>query len=350
MLQLKKGVNILFELGGIKSHRRVHELFEDRLDAENLRKLKYIENDIALMKIANAIAMTEPEHIFINTGSPEDLETIRRFSLKNGEEEALGIKGHTVHFDLPEEQARIVDRTYYIINEGSDVSIMAQKIVREEALEYIREHMTGIARGKTLFVGFYSRGPIGAQAALPALEMSTSAYVMHSANILYRNVYEQFDDEVVRAGYVITNLHSEGLNRPEDLAKARVFMDRSWLVTYSMYCTYAGNTLLLKKGNHRFAVDLATYYKKGSELSEHMFITGLTGPGGRKTYFAGAAPSGCGKTTTAMVGSDFIGDDLAQLVDQFHGESACHQPGMRDLRHRPGRQQGRRSQSHKSFT
>ena len=38
-----------------------------------------------------------------------------------------------------------------------------------------------------------------------------------------------------------------------------------------------------------------------------------TGPGGRKTYMAGAAPSGCGKTTTAMVGTDFIGDDLAQL-------------------------------------
>jgi phosphoenolpyruvate carboxykinase (GTP) len=44
-----------------------------------------------------------------------------------------------------------------------------------------------------------------------------------------------------------------------------------------------------------------------------MFITGLTGPGGRKTFCAGAAPSGCGKTTTAMVGTDFIGDDLAQL-------------------------------------
>jgi phosphoenolpyruvate carboxykinase (GTP) len=313
MLQLKKGSNILFELGGITSHHKVHELFEERLDAENLRKLQGIENDIALLKIANAISMTEPDQIFINSGSPDDLERIRQFSLQNGEEQPLAIDGHTVHYDLPQEQARIVDRTYYIVNEGSDVSIMANKMIREEALEYIREHMTGIAKGKTLFVGFYSRGPIGAKAALPALEMSTSGYVMHSANILYRNVYDQFDDEVARAGYVITNLHSEGTNRPEDLPKARVFMDRSWQVTYSMYCTYAGNTLLLKKGNHRFAVDLATYYKKGSELSEHMFITGLTGPGGRKTYFAGAAPSGCGKTTTAMVGSDFIGDDLAQL-------------------------------------
>ena len=70
---------------------------------------------------------------------------------------------------------------------------------------------------------------------------------------------------------------------------------------------------MLKKGNHRFAVDLCTYFRRESELSEHMFITGMTGPGGRKTFFAGAAPSGCGKTTTAMVGSDYIGDDLAQM-------------------------------------
>ncbi len=90
-------------------------------------------------------------------------------------------------------------------------------------------------------------------------------------------------------------------------------MDRSWQTTFSTFCTYAGNTLLLKKGNHRFSVDYATYYKLEDQLSEHMFITGMTGPGGRKTYFAGAAPSGCGKTTTAMVGSDFIGDDLAQI-------------------------------------
>jgi phosphoenolpyruvate carboxykinase (GTP) len=136
---------------------------------------------------------------------------------------------------------------------------------------------------------------------------------MHSANILYRNVYHRFDEEVERVGLFFTNVHSEGPNRPEDLPNARVFMDRSWLTTFSTFCTYAGNTLLLKKGNHRFVVDLATYYRRERELSEHMFITGLTGPGGRKTYFAGAAPSGCGKTTTAMVGTDFVGDDLAQI-------------------------------------
>ncbi|MBN1607559.1 MAG: phosphoenolpyruvate carboxykinase (GTP) [Polyangiaceae bacterium] len=313
MLQLKKGTNILSELGGIKTHRQVSELFQARLDASSRRKLGRIENQSALLKIANTVALLEPAEVFINTGSPEDVQRIRELGLQWSEEQALAMPGHTVHFDLPEEQARIVDRTYYIVNEGSDVSIMAKKLGRSEALAYIQEHMAGLARGMTLLVGFYSRGPIGAQASLPALQMSTSAYVLHSANILYRNAYDCFDDEIARAGYVVTNLHCQGRNRPEDLPKARVFMDRSWQITYSMHCTYAGNTLLLKKGNHRLAVDLCTYYKKGAELSEHMFITGLTGPGGRKTYIAGAAPSGCGKTTTAMVGTDFIGDDLAQL-------------------------------------
>ena len=147
----------------------------------------------------------------------------------------------------------------------------------------------------------------------PALEITSSTYVMHSGDILYRHVYDNFDEQVKKSGLFLTNVHSEGPNRPEDLPNARVFMDRSWLTTFSTFCTYAGNTLLLKKGNHRFAVDLANYFGGGEELSEHMFITGMKDDGGRITWFAGAAPSGCGKTTTAMAGTDFVGDDLAQM-------------------------------------
>jgi phosphoenolpyruvate carboxykinase (GTP) len=44
-----------------------------------------------------------------------------------------------------------------------------------------------------------------------------------------------------------------------------------------------------------------------------MFITCIQGRGGRITGITGAAPSGCGKTTTAMAGDYFIGDDLAQM-------------------------------------
>jgi phosphoenolpyruvate carboxykinase (GTP) len=44
-----------------------------------------------------------------------------------------------------------------------------------------------------------------------------------------------------------------------------------------------------------------------------MFITGIAGPADRITWMTGAAPSGCGKTTTAMAGDHFVGDDLAQM-------------------------------------
>jgi phosphoenolpyruvate carboxykinase (GTP) len=223
------------------------------------------------------------------------------------------MKDHSLHFDLPEDQGRMVDQTFYIANDDEETSSLGKRMARGEALDYIRSTMSAVMTGRTMFVGFYSRGPLGAQASLPALMISSSAYVMHSANILYRSAYARFDAEASRAGAYFTNVHSQGTSRSEDIHKARIFMDRSWFTTFSMYCTYAGNTLMLKKGNHRFAVDLCTYFRREKELSEHMFITGVTGPGGRKTYFAGAAPSGCGKTTTAMVGTDYIGDDLAQM-------------------------------------
>jgi len=313
MLEMKKGKDILAEVGGVKTIDEARCYFEKTMDGPNLEKINTIQNEEALLKVANSIAMCEPDKVFINTGSPEDVEAVREMSLKKGEEEPLAMKDHTIHFDLAKEQARIIDRTYYIVNEDEDVSVLALKTLRDKALEYVKQHMTGIMKGKTMIVGFFSRGPVGAQAAIPALEITSSTYVMHSGNILYRNAFSSFDREVKRFGLFFTNVHSEGPHRTEDLPKARVFMDRSWQTTFSMFCTYAGNTLLLKKGNHRFAVDHCTYYKEEKELSEHMFITGMKGPGGRTTFFAGAAPSGCGKTTTAMVGTDFIGDDLAQL-------------------------------------
>jgi len=313
MEQKFKGVDIATEIGGIRTYEAAVELFETKLDKVNFSRIMLIKHPEILMTIANAIAMCEPDFVFINTGLKEDNRFIRDLCIKNGEEANLPMENHTIHYDLKDEQGRIIDRTYYIIDEGDEVSSLANKMLRDVALEDIRGKMTGIMHGKTMVVGFYMRGPVGAPASNPALEITSSAYVSHSAEILYRNEFPNFEAEVKRLGHFFSNIHSEGLNRPEDLPNARVFMDRKHRTTYSMNCTYAGNTLLLKKGNHRFAVDKAVYENRGNELSEHMFITGIDGPGGRITWCAGAAPSGCGKTTTAMAGAHFVGDDLAQL-------------------------------------
>jgi phosphoenolpyruvate carboxykinase (GTP) len=313
MLQKNKGIYIIFEIGGFKEYQAAAKYLESALTAEHLARIQKIQNTEVIIKIANAIAMCGPDDIFVNTGSEEDRQFIRDLSLKKGEEAPLTMSRHTIHFDLSEEQGRIIDRTYYIANEDEEISSLANRMDRKDAIAEVRDKMVQIMKGKTMIIGFYVRGPIGSPVSNPALEITSSTYVSHSAEILYRNAYLFFDQEVERAGHFFVNVHSEGLNRAEDLPNARVFMDRSFRTTFSFNCTYAGNTLLLKKGNHRFAVDKAVYENMGNELSEHMFITGIEGPGGRVTWCTGAAPSGCGKTTTAMAGDLFVGDDLAQL-------------------------------------
>jgi len=306
-------MDILNVLGKVTSAQDAQKIFSRRMDSVQLDRIQKIQNPDILKRLANAIVICNPDTVFINTGSREDQQFIRNLALETGEESPLTMENHTIHFDLPGEQGRIVDRTFYIANPEDHISSLANRMNRENALEDIQSNMTGIMKGMTMMVGFYMRGPVGSPVSNPALEITSSAYVSHSAELLYRNAYTDFDKEVTALGHFFTNVHSQGLNRPEDLPNARVFMDRQYQTTYSFKCTYAGNTLLLKKGNHRFAVDKAVYKNRGEELSEHMFITGIRGGEDRITWFAGAAPSGCGKTTTAMAGNLFVGDDLAQM-------------------------------------
>lgn len=299
-------------IGGIETLEEAVAFLEARMDAETLAKLKQIRTEEVVKTIANAAKLCTPDSIFINTGSEADGQAVREGALANGEEESLPMPNHTIHFELKEEQGRITDRTFYLAEPDEKVSSLANRIDRTEGLADVKAKMGGIMKGMTMIVGLYMRGPVGALGSNPSLQITSSFYVAHSAEMLYRNRFNDFDNEVDRLGYFYTNLHSQGLNRSEDLPNARVYMDRNDQTTYSINCTYAGNTLLMKKGNHRFSVDKAVK-NRGNELSEHMFITGIEGPGKRTTWFAGAAPSGCGKTTTAMAGHHFVGDDLAQM-------------------------------------
>ncbi|HET7838534.1 MAG TPA: phosphoenolpyruvate carboxykinase domain-containing protein [Rectinemataceae bacterium] len=325
-LELNRGVDILADLGGVAAIAEARKLLEAKTDKANFDKLSTIKNPEAIIRIANAVALMEPSSLWINTGSASDMSLAREMAIATGEEFKLRLEGHSCHFDLPEDQGRMVDKTFYIVNEGEEVSAAANRMIRREATSYIDSYFRGIMKGKQMLLSFWNRGPVGAKAAIPAIMISDSWYVVHAGNLLYPSDFSSFDAEVKRAGVFFTNTHSMGRFSSEDIPKARIFMDRSWLTTFSMFCTYAGNTLMLKKGNHRFAVDLCTYFRVGSQLSEHMFITGLTGPKGRKTFFAGAAPSGCGKTTTAMVGTDFIGDDLAQIWIEDDGTMRAVNP------------------------
>ncbi|MCK5204615.1 MAG: phosphoenolpyruvate carboxykinase, partial [Desulfobacterales bacterium] len=94
----KDCVDIVTELGGIKDLAAAQQIFNAKLDASNQGKLQRIQNPEVLKKIANAIALCEPDAVFIDTGSEEDRQFIRELSLKKGEESTLPMEGHTIHF------------------------------------------------------------------------------------------------------------------------------------------------------------------------------------------------------------------------------------------------------------
>ena len=126
MLNLKQGVDILGEAGGINSIDDARSLLKGKLDSEHLARLDKIKTDDAIIKIANAVVFCQPDSVYISTGSKEDMLKVIQMSLDKGEEKTLAMKDHTIHYDLAEEQGRIVDRTYYIINEGDKVSVLGK--------------------------------------------------------------------------------------------------------------------------------------------------------------------------------------------------------------------------------
>jgi len=90
-----------------------------------------------------------------------------------------------------------------------------------------------------------------------------------------------------------------------------VYIDIEDNIVFSTNTQYGGNTIGLKKLAMRLAINKAA---REGWLTEHMFIMGIHGPGGRITYLTGAFPSACGKTSTSMLEDEtIIGDDIAYL-------------------------------------
>ena len=131
--------------------------------------------------------------------------------------------------------------------------------------------------------------------------------------MLYRQGYTEFKDLKSKQDFFYF-LHSSGKlknNVSNEIDKRRVYIDLKENSVYSVNTQYAGNSLGLKKLAFRLAIKKAN---QENWLAEHMFISAVQDENKNKTYFAGAFPSGCGKTSTAMIpGLKIVGDDLAYL-------------------------------------
>jgi len=284
------------------------------LEEEQFEKIKAIDNPELHAFLAEWIEWLEPSKVFVCTDSEKDEEYVRWKALYYGEEKMLETPNHTVHYDNYYDQARDKANTKLLVPGGKEVPFLNTKD-RDEGLKEIRELMKGVMKGKELFVCFFVLGPRNSIFTIPAVQLTDSAYVAHSEFILYRKGYEEFR-RLGRNAKFFRFVHSAGeldeRKTSKNLDKRRIYIDLLDDTVYSVNTQYGGNTIGLKKLAFRLTIQRAV---REGWLSEHMFLMRVNGPNGRKTYFTGAYPSMCGKTSTAMIPwENIVGDDLSFIV------------------------------------
>ena len=290
----------------------VKELLKKVLSEESYSRLMAVDNDKIHAFVADAIALTNPENVFVCTDSEEDVKHVRKMAVEAGEEKPLEIPGHTYHFDGPSDQGRDREVTKYLVPKTEKLSKALNQIEREEGLAEMRGLLKDSMKGRTMILRFLSLGPAGSVFSVPCVQATDSWYVGHNEDLLYRTAYNQFC-KIEKDKNVFCFLHSAGEMNEDmisvDVENKRIYMDYTKDTIYSVNTQYGGNTMGLKKLALRLTIRQAD---REGWLAEHMFISGVYGPGGRKTYLAGAFPSACGKTSTAMLpGETILGDDIA---------------------------------------
>ena len=289
------------------------------LNEENLEKLKALNNLHVLNIVNEYVELLKPSEIYVITNSPEDVDLVRQMALKENEESKLKMKGHTVHYDSYFDQARDKANTKILVTPETPMSKRLNTIDREEGLNEILGYMDGIMNGKQMIVRFFSLGPKNSVFSICALQITDSWYVAHSEDLLYRRGYNQFKKLNGSDDFFLI-VHSAGElegNVTKNIDKRRIYIDLLGNRVLSCNNQYAGNSLGLKKLALRLAI-----YKSNNEdwLTEHYFIMGVENQEkDRKTYFSGAYPSACGKTSTAMIPSSpgykftIVGDDIVYM-------------------------------------
>ena len=292
---------------------RALDILGKRLSGDDYQKLLSIENPELHRFIATHVERCNPDKVFVCTDSQEDILRVRQAAVESGEETALSLNGHTVHFDGYHDQARDKGNTKFLLPKGVDLGPNINSVDKEEGLRELQDILKDIMRGHTLYVRFFCLGPTMSEFSIPSVQLTDSAYVAHSEDLLYRPGYEEFK----RAGGTsrfFRFVHSEGALKDAvsaNIDKRRVYIDIEDNTVYSTNTQYGGNTIGLKKLAMRLAINWAS---KEGWLTEHMFVVGVHGPQKRVTYFTGAFPSLCGKTSTSMIkGETIIGDDIAYL-------------------------------------
>lgn len=303
------------------------EILKEKCGVEGYEKLANLGNSKVTDFIARFLNHCNPETVFVRENAEEDAEYIRKRSVEKGEELPLEVRGHTVHFDGPKDQARDKENTKFLFPPEKDLGPQFNSIEKEKGLKEIKEYLKNIMEGKEAYILFLCLGPKNSRFSVPVLQITDSTYVAHSEDILYRDGYDLFQKERFESeDEFFKFVHSAGELEngvSKNIDERRVYTDLKANTVFSTNTQYGGNTLGAKKLAMRLAINESS---DEGWLTEHMFIMGVQGPEDRKSYFTGAFPSACGKTSTSMIEREsLVGDDIA-YIRNINGEARAANP------------------------
>ena len=282
------------------------------------------------------IAVCKPDNLWICDGSREEYDELAEQLIKSGALKRL-TKYDNCYLALtdPADVARVESKTVIVTKNKEDAvptpaegctGTLGIWMSPEDFEKAYQDRFPGCMVGRTMYVVPFSMGPVGSTLSKIGVQLSDSPYVVLSMRIMTRMGQRVLD--TLGVGDFVRCLHSVGcplpakreiINgwpcNPEKVLVAH-FPDKYEIKSFGS--GYGGNSLLGKKC---FALRIgSTIARDEGWFAEHMLISCITMPNGKKKYITAAFPSACGKTNLAMLTPTVpgykvtcIGDDICWM-------------------------------------